>query len=150
MRILFTFSEMEAFALSQSRYSEIYDLVRSYLGVEKGTYFGPQSLERVLREDGVPFTRWAVMLDENGIVTDDVERFSDLSKTQQEEQIAWCYWSIRSEQYPCEIYFHAIAVEYAKNLVQRTLKKVKAGEARVSELAKAKRALIDLLLEIEW
>lgn len=150
MRILFTFSEMEAFALAQSRYSQIYDLVRSYCGIEPGTHFGPVSLERVLREDGVPFTQWAVMLDEYGVVTDDVERFRDLSKTQQEEQVAWTYWSIRSEHYPCEIYFHAIQVEYAKNQVQRKLVKVKAGEARVSELAKAKRVLIDLLLEIEW
>lgn len=150
MRILFTFSEMEAFSLAQSRYSQIYDLVRSYCSIERGRHFSTESLERVLREDGCPFTQWAVMLNEDGVVIDDVERVSDLSKTQREENVAWRYWSIRSEHYPCEIYFHAIAVEHAKNRVQRMLNAVKAGDARVSDLAKAKKALIELLLEIEW
>jgi len=150
MRILFTFSEMEAFALAQSRYSQIYDLVRSYCDVAQGVYFGPTALERVLREDGVPFTQWAVMLNDDGIVTDDVERYSDLSESQQKASVAWTYWSIRSEHYPCEIYFHAIAVEKAKTVVQLTLNKVKTGKAQVSSLAKAKKALIELLLEIEW
>jgi hypothetical protein len=147
MRLNFSFNEMEAFALALSRYDEIYDLVRDFRGLKVGVYADSKWLRNQLSEDGNPFLRQAQMTDPEGILLDEYELIRDLTDF---SNVGRVFWSIRGQEFDCNMIYHAIAVEEATLQLKIALQKVHQGVDQVKTLAKARANLVQLLLEIEW
>lgn len=122
MNISFTLNQAEALALSESRYNEIYFLMRSYTGLEVGVFADADWLNAALH------TQLSSYIEDNGIEC----------------------WHIRGQSFDRHTVMHCISVRKALVSVKVYLGFVKNHNGSVSELAKAVKELKKLLSNVEW
>lgn len=124
MNITFNFNQFCAFGLTSSRYSEIYQVFRSFTGIPDGVYAGAAELDAWLHSD-------------------------DLHQGYVDEALG-AFWMIRGTPYYKGIVEHAIATELAMLNVKRNLGALHRGDGSFKALKDAKKELTDLLASIEW
>jgi len=132
MRISFTLSQADAFAQSEVRYHQCYDLCRSYAGIPVGTFWGPKDLYAFLSESG--------MLTEYTRSDDDERRVS-----------------IRGNEFVLKDIYLAINTRLAMDSVKIQLQEVKNQSAlklpmgrRIKDLNGSMNTLRSLLSSFEW
>lgn len=121
MNITFTLNQTEAFALSESRYFEIYDLMRSYCGIQVGVMWDTDQL--------------ALSLHTMLVLTEDNE--------------GQPCWYIRGTRFDSGLVWSAIEVHRLMLNVKLALAFVKEGGS-VSLLSKEVKTLKRALQFVEW
>lgn len=124
MKIVFTYNQVCLIQIAAVRRSEIYELVRSYLGVPDGRLWTNLDLKTALTDD--TFTKYSL------------------------GDSADIYFSIRGTEFCLQTVLDAIDVEIAIEDIQTSLNYFTINEASLSTVAKTVKRAKALIDAVEW
>lgn len=129
MKIVFTLNQVRQIQINSARRTEVYDLVRSYLGIPVGKRFDNFDLIDIL--SGNTFIKYQKDTD---ACTDDND----------------CFISVRGNEFCLPTVLHAVHTEIAMQNIGTALNHVKNGLISASQLSKVVKHAKSMIDMTEW
>jgi hypothetical protein len=124
MKISFTLSQLENYALSESRFQTFYDMARLHAGIPVGE----------------PWFEYDCMR----YVELKLKHFNSTTEYEEGQSVLIC-----GEAFNLEMHRHAYKVRIARQHLQTCLNKLHAGEIHILFVRQARKEFVDLLNEVE-